>query len=262
MQESEKEIQWLLYSNQETFLKSVIWGNFFGFMTGTVFFLISILYIHKKKKCVKFMQAFQMLYLFYLLAGVLLLTILGMFSYAFIAIATNLCSKGSQLLSYKNSTINIFPEVIHPLARECFYSTSSGEISNLLNETDRVRLRHILNIFDGQSVDNSSLNFTDSDPDPPVVDDKSRVPFLSSRILHHRLIQNVAEDPINLFWSNPSRIAHSPRTQISQINEALECLNPKQVFAVRSNFCPVGYGVSSSADAFNDHLDKNFCVVP
>ena len=58
VEDSEKEIQWLLYSNQETFLESVIWGNFFGFMVGMAFFLVSILYIHKKKKCVKFMQAF------------------------------------------------------------------------------------------------------------------------------------------------------------------------------------------------------------
>lgn len=139
-----------------------------------------------------------------------MLTVLGMFSYAFIAISTNLCSKGTQLLSYRNSTISIFPEQLRPLAMECFYSTSSGEISNLMNDTERVRLRHILNIFDGQSVDKIMLNFTDFDPDPSLVDEKTHIPFLSSRIMHQNLIDGVAEDPIANFWSDPSKMPHSP----------------------------------------------------
>ena len=164
--EAQKEIDWLLYSNQKGFLNSVIWGNFFGFLVGTAFFLVSILYIHKKKKCVKFMQAFQMCYLFYLLAGVLMLALLGMFSYAFLAISTNLCSKGSELLTYKNSTISIFPETIRPIAKDCFYSTSSGRIESLLNETNQAKMQQILDIFQGQSVNSAELNFTAADPNP------------------------------------------------------------------------------------------------
>ena len=260
--DAEKEIQWLLYSNQETFLKSVVWGNFFGFIVTTAFFLVSILYVHKKKKCVKFMQVFQICYLLYLLAGVLMLAILGMFSYAFIAISTNLCSKGTELLSYKNSTISIFPEALRPLAMECFYSTSSGEIKGLMDKINQDKIQHILSVFEGQGVNRIEQNITDFDMDPPVVDNSTKIPFVNSRILYNNLIRNVIEDPITNFWSKPGMEPHNPYGKIFQINDALSCLNPKQVFAPSSGYCPSNYRISVGTDAFRDHLDKDYCIMP
>lgn len=49
--------------------------------------------------------------------------------------ATAYCGASSDLLSNGTYTLNLLPENMHDIAKQCFYNTSDGDLSNLLSSS-------------------------------------------------------------------------------------------------------------------------------
>ena len=149
----------------------------------------------------------------YLFACVITLKVFGIYSHAFIAISTNLCSVGDQLFRGGYNTLSIFPSAIRPLAQQCFYGRSEGEITKLGGKTTHDLFTNTMNIFRAQAVDPQNLNFTSlMSPDSEKLDVSTQTPFFSSKLLHESFIKPRNENP-DLSYDYLSAELHSPSIQ-------------------------------------------------
>lgn len=188
----------------------MIWGTFICFIAGLIFFLCSVVYVQKVKKRVKCMVCFQTFFVTYLFSMAILLKFIGLHAHAFIAISTNLCSEGENLLESARNTINIFPETISGLAAECFYSGSTGKLTNLIPSENMTRFDQLMELFSAQEIIPSEYNLTDPSYNPIIVTNVTELPFLSHRLFHKDFIAPRHSNPLKSYDSSLELSLHSP----------------------------------------------------